>query len=221
MSEQHHGHDHDSEQEHTPHPGQAPDIELSERAKRLLAMKELLIEKGVIRRGEIEQRIAFMKSRSPADGARVVARAWVDPAFRKRLLEDAEAAIAELGYTLQHSTKLIAVENTAETHNVIVCTLCSCYPTALLGPPPDWYKSLPYRSRVVRDPRSVLKEFGFEPPREVQVRVLDSTADTRFIVVPRRPEGTEGMTEEQLAELVTRDSMIGVTEALKPQAVSV
>ncbi len=220
MSEQHRGHDHDSEQ-HAPHPGQAPDIELSERAKRLLAMKELLIEKGVIQRGEIEQRVAFMKSRSPSDGARVVARAWVDPDFKKRLLQDAEAAIVELGYTLQHSTKLIAVENTSETHNVIVCTLCSCYPTALLGPPPDWYKSLPYRSRVVRDPRSVLKEFGFDPPRDMQVRVLDSTADTRFFVVPRRPEGTDGLSEGQLAALVTRDSMIGVAEALKPQAVSV
>ncbi|MGH2541741.1 MAG: nitrile hydratase subunit alpha [Ardenticatenaceae bacterium] len=219
MSEQHHDHDH--EEEHAPHPGQAPDIELSERAKRLLAMKELLIEKGIIGRGEVEERVAFMKSRSPTDGARVVARAWVDPDFKQHLLEDVEAAIAALGYTLQHQTKLIVVENTAETHNVIVCTLCSCYPTALLGPPPDWYKSLPYRSRVVRDPRSVLNEFGFQPPQDMQVRVLDSTADTRFLVLPRRPERTDGMSEEELAKLVTRDSMIGVAEALKPQAVSV
>ena len=219
MTDQHH--DHDSEEEHAPHPGQAPDIELSERAKRLLAMKELLIEKGVVEQGEIEERVSFINSRSPLDGAKVVAHAWLYPEFKKRLLEDAEPTIAELGYVLEHQTKLIVVENTEDTHNVVVCTLCSCYPTTLLGPPPDWYKSLPYRSRAVRDPRSVMQEFGFAPPQEMNVRVLDSTADTRFLILPRRPDGTEGMGEEELAQLVTRDSMIGVTDPLTPQAVQV
>ena len=155
---------------------------------------------------------------TPAMGAQVVARAWVDPAFKQRLLADASAAIEELGIAADQMTTLVAVENTASVHNVVVCTLCSCYPRTLLGLPPAWYKSLEYRSRVVVDPRGVLQEFGLEVDPDVEVRVYDSTADMRYLVVPECPAGTEGMTEAELAELVTRDSMIGVTKAQSPVA---
>jgi nitrile hydratase len=166
----------------------------------------------VVTADAIRRRIEIWDARTPAVGAKVVARAWVDPDFKARLLADAKAAVAELGIDVQ-SQDLVAVENTDKVHNVIVCTLCSCYPSHLIGLPPAWYKSLQYRSRVVVDPRGVLKEFGLELDPAVETRVYDSTADVRFIVIPQRPSGTEHMDEETLAELVTRDSMIGVATA--------
>ena len=191
---------------------------LSWNAKRALAVCELLVERGIISGEEdVQRRVDDLERRSPADGARVVARAWVDPAFKSRLLKDAKGAVLELGYTLPHDAELAVVENTAERHNVSVCTLCSCYPTSLLGPPPDWYKSLAYRSRAVSEPRAVVREFGLGLRDDVEVRVLDSTADLRYLVLPARPDGTEEMSEEQLARLVTRDSMIGVTLAASPE----
>ena len=179
-------------------------------AVRVRALEELLVEKGVIGREEVRERIDWLVSRSPADGARLVARAWVDPEFKERLLADARAAARELGLDPGPSPVVVAVENTQAEHHMVVCTLCSCYPKALLGPPPDWYKSLPYRSRAVSDPRGVLSEFGLELEDEVELRVLDSTADIRYLVIPRRPAGSETMREEELAALVTRDSMSGV-----------
>lgn len=212
MSDHHHHHG-NGKHRHPP----APDIELSERAKRALAMHELLVEKGVIGPADVRKsRDAAV--RTPADGARLVARAWVDPAFKERLLEDAISAITELGYDFPDDTGLVVLENTPDVHHMIVCTLCSCYPGALLGPPPDWYKSLPYRSRAVIEPRDVMHEFGFDPGDDVEVRVMDSTAELRYMVLPLRPEGTEGMAEDELARLVTRDSMIGVRPALSPDA---
>ncbi len=185
-------------------------------AKRVSAIQALLIEKGVITADEVRRTIEDIDSRTPALGAKVVARAWVNPAFKARLLADAKAAIAELGIDTGSLSTLVAVENTERVHNVVVCTLCSCYPRMLLGLPPDWYKSLAYRSRVVVDPRGVLREFGLELPSEVEVRVYDSTADMRYLVIPARPAGTEQLSEEELASLVTRDSMIGVAKARTP-----
>ena len=181
-------------------------------AARAHALEELLVEKGVLRREDVREGIDWLVSRTPADGARLVARAWVDPEFKQRLLEDARAAALELGLDPGPSPVLVAVENTAHVHHMVVCTLCSCYPRALLGPPPDWYKSFPYRTRAVSDPRGVLTEFGVELDDDVELRVLDSTADIRYLVIPRRPDGSEGLTEEELAALVTRDSMIGVAQ---------
>jgi nitrile hydratase len=173
-----------------------------------IAIRELLIDKGITTAAEIAGQIDAMDARSPADGAKVVARAWTDPAFKQRLLQDASAASREMGFDIG-ALRLIAVENTADTHNVVVCTLCSCYPRNLLGLPPDWYKTRAYRSRVVREPRKVLAEFGLDLPDSTRVRVHDSTADMRYIVLPARPIGAEDMTEDELATLVTRDSMIG------------
>jgi nitrile hydratase len=185
-------------------------------AARVRALEELLVEKGVIARDEIRERIDWLVSRSPADGARLVARAWVDPEFKESLLTDARKAALELGLDPGPSPVVVAVENTQAAHHLVVCTLCSCYPRALLGPPPDWYKSLPYRSRAVADPHGVLREFGVELDDDVELRVLDSTADIRYLVIPRRPAGSETMSEEELAALVTRDSMIGVAEPAAP-----
>ena len=216
--EHHHGdrdgheHDHDGHE----HEGVLEDVELSERARRVLAMEELLTEKGVIDRDDVRRLIDVTEARSPVDGARVVARAWVDTAYRRRLLEEPEEALAELGYPLVGSAKLAVLENSETLHHLVVCTLCSCYPTSLLGLPPDWYKSFAYRSRAVVDPRGVMGEFGLAVGDDVEVRVVDSTADLRYLVLPQRPEGTEGMTEEDLIALVTRDSMIGVGVALTP-----
>ncbi len=173
-----------------------------------IAVRELLIEKGVMTPAEIAAQIDAMDARNPANGAAVVARAWVDLDFRARLLADAAAASREMGFDIG-PLNLIAVENTDRVHNLIVCTLCSCYPRNLLGLPPDWYKTREYRSRAVREPRRVLREFGVELSDDIQVRVHDSTADMRYIVLPARPAGTADLTEAQLAELVTRDSMIG------------
>lgn len=209
MSE--HGHDH----EHDPITnGDEPAA-----AARVHALEALLVEKGVISREEVRQRIDWLVSRSPADGARLVARAWVDPEFKKRLLTDAHAAAVELGFDPGPSPVVVALENTETVHHMVVCTLCSCYPKALLGPPPDWYKSLPYRSRAVSDPRGVLAEFGVQLEDGVEVHVVDSTADIRYLVIPRQPAGTEALQEDELAALVTRDSMIGVAQPVTPATV--
>jgi nitrile hydratase alpha subunit len=183
---------------------------------RARALEELLVEKGVIRREDVRHGIDWLVSRTPADGARLIARAWIDPEFKVRLLADARAAALELGLDPGPSPVLVAVENTQTVHHMVVCTLCSCYPRGLLGPPPDWYKSLPYRSRAVFQPRGVLTEFGVELDDDIEVRVLDSTADIRYVVIPRRPAGSSELSEEQLAALVTRDSMIGVAQPAAP-----
>ena len=201
----------------TEHAGVQPDAGLSRPARRALAIHQLLVEKGVISAGEVSERVDAYRSRSPADGAKVVARAWTDPGFKARLLADARAAVYELGYTLTHDAELAVVENTEDVHHLVVCTLCSCYPTSLLGPPPDWYKSFAYRQRAVIEPRSVMREFGAELDDGTRVRVVDSAADLRYLVLPRRPAGTERMSEDELAALVTRDSMIGVSEPLEPR----
>ena len=203
------GSDHDHPGDHH-HPGTEEDITLSQPARRLLAMEELLVEKGVIGADDVRRVMDVIAARSPVDGARVVARAWMDPAFKLRLLEDPRAALAEVGYPPVSGSKLAVVENTERVHHLVVCSLCSCYPTSLLGPPPDWYKSFAYRSRAVVDPRGVMREFGLEFGEGVEVRVVDSAADLRYMVLPLRPEGTEGMAEEDLVALVTRDSLVGV-----------
>ncbi len=174
------------------------------------AITELLIEKGLITAQEIRRQIEVLDSRTPALGGKVVARAWVDAAFRARLLANGRAACEELGITFYDETLLIVLENTDAVHNLIVCTLCSCYPRPVLGLPPDWYKASPYRARAVSEPRKVLAEFGTIIPDDVEIRVSDSTAAVRFLVLPKRPAGTEHYTEDQLASLVTRDAMIGV-----------
>ena len=186
-------------------------------ALRVKAIESLLIDKGLVERAALDQIVdAFETKIGPRNGARVVARAWSDPAFRKRLLTDAGAAIAELGFSKHQDEDLVVLENTPEVHNVVVCTLCSCYPWPLLGLPPVWYKSAPYRSRTIIDPRGVLKEFGVELSDSVEVRVWDSTAEIRYLVLPERPRGTEHLSEDQLAALVSRDSMIGT--AMLPAA---
>ena len=193
------------------------DEPMSDMALRSVAIEALLAEKGLLTADEVQRQVNLMDGRTPADGARVVARAWVDPEFKARLLQDSRAALGELGIEIPAETPhLTVVENTGDVHYIVVCTLCSCYPRMLLGRPPDWYKSLAYRARAVRDPRGVMAEFGAQPPADAEVRVLDSTADLRYLVLPRRPAGAEGMSEEELAALVSRDSMIGVTDALAP-----
>ncbi|MDH5556512.1 MAG: nitrile hydratase subunit alpha [Alphaproteobacteria bacterium] len=204
-----HGHSHPHGQ---PHPFQ-PDIEdsaLTHHQLLELAVGELLTEKGIFTADEFRRVLEDIDSRNPADGAKVVARAWVDPDFKARLLKDTNAAAAELGVDAG-TIPIVTMENGPDIHNVIVCTLCSCYPRLLLGLPPDWYKSRAYRSRVVKEPRKVLAEFGTDIADDVEVRVHDSTAELRYMVLPMRPNGTEGMSEEDLAKLVTRDCMVGVT----------
>jgi nitrile hydratase len=174
------------------------------------AVRELLIERKLIRADEIRRQIEVIDSRTPALGAKVVARAWVDPSFKIRLLENGRTACEELGISFYDDTELIVLENTPDVHNLIVCTLCSCYPRPVLGLPPDWYKLKPYRARAVSEPRAVLAEFGTEIPDDVEVRVSDSTAIVRYLVLPMRPDGTDDYDEQQLADLVTRDAMIGV-----------
>ncbi len=197
----------------SPHPGTQHHVELGERAKRVVAMYRLLVDKNVIDGADVREMTELVRTRTPADGAKVVAKAWLDAEFKARLLNDPRSAISELGYRLSHDADLAVVENTARRHHLVVCTLCSCYPTSLLGPPPDWYKSFAYRQRAVVEPRAVMREFGLELGEEVRVRVVDSTADLRYLVLPGRPDGTEGMTHDELAKLVTRDSMIGVGQA--------
>ena len=174
-----------------------------------VTLRELLVEKGIITDEQVDAEVAEMRARTPERGAKVVARAWVDPAYKKRLLENGTKACEELGLEIP-ALKLVVVENTPEVHNAIVCTLCSCYPRVLLGIPPDWYKSRSYRSRMVHEPRAVLAEFGLRIAEQVAIRVHDSTADMRYLVLPMRPPGTDGWSEERLAKLVNRDSMIGV-----------
>ena len=203
------------------HPGMAHDEELGYYARRVRAMEAVLVEKGVVSGDEVERLVNEGEARSPADGARIVARAWVDADFKNRLLADAKAAVAELGYSESANLPdVVVAENDEGVHHLVVCTLCSCYPTWLLGRPPDWYKSLTYRARAVRDPRGVMREFGLELEDGVEVRVLDSTADVRYLVLPQRPAGTEGWSEEELARLVTRDSMVGVSRPLAPEPVA-
>ena len=178
------------------------------------ALESLLGEKGLITSARIDEIVKnYEEDIGPMRGAQVVARAWSDPAYKKRLLADGRAAIAEFGFTDPHGAELMVTENTDDVHNMVVCTLCSCYPWSVLGLPPTWYKSFAYRSRAVSEPRSVLKEFGLEIPESTEVRVWDSNSDIRYMVLPKRPADTEGMSEEELAEIVTRDSMIGVGEA--------
>jgi len=200
------GHDHDHDHEPITNGGEPL------AAARVRALAGVLVEKGVLTREDLRRRMDWLVSRSPSDGARLVARAWVDPEFKQRLLADAREAALELDLDPGPSPVVVALENTEDVHHMVVCTLCSCYPKALLGPPPDWYKSLPYRSRAVSDPRGVLREFGVELGDDVDVRVVDSTADIRYLVIPRRPAGSEAMPEADLASLVTRDSMIGVAQ---------
>ena len=188
-------------------------------AARARLLEELLVEKGVISREDVRRGIDWLVSRTPADGARLVARAWVDPEFKARLLDDARVAALELGLDPGPSPVVVGLENTETVHNMVVCTLCSCYPRPVLGLPPDWYKSRAYRSRAVRAPRALLAEFGTIIPEETEIRVHDSTASMRYLVLPMRPAGTETWSEEQLAAIVTRDSMIGVA-VLKPPTAS-
>ena len=214
MAHEHHDHDH----KHVPHSPPRPDLDDSITYWRAMeiAVRELLIQKGHITAEEVRKQVEDMDNRSPALGARVVARAWTDAAFKQRLLTEGNDAVESLGID-RGLYKLVVVENTDAVHNVVVCTLCSCYPRWLLGLPPDWYKSRSYRSRTVSEPREVLKEFGTTIPDDVVIRVHDSTADMRYLVLPEQPSGTQGWTEEQLAQLVTRDSMIGVAQASIPK----
>jgi nitrile hydratase alpha subunit len=210
-----HDHDHDHQHGSSPHyqdpknadtppPGYYEIMET--------AVRELLVEKQLIGPGEIRRQIEVLDSRTPALGAKVVARAWVDPKFKVRLLTNGRTACEEFGISFYDDTQLIVLENTDKVHNLIVCTLCSCYPRPVLGLPPDWYKARPYRARAVKEPRAVLAQFGTEIPNEVEIRVSDSTAMVRYLVLPQRPAGTDDFTEEQLAVLVTRDAMIGVVK---------
>ena len=211
MSDHDHPHDHD-------HDGGS---EIGEMPLRVRALETILTEKGYVDPAALDRIVeAFETKIGPRNGARVVARAWSDPAFKARLLADATAAVNALGHVSPVGSLLIAVENTPRVHNMVVCTLCSCYPWEVLGLPPVWYKSAPYRSRAVRDPRGVLADFGVTLPPETEIRVWDSTAETRFLVLPMQPPGSEGWSEERLAELVTRDSMIGTGLARLPAAVA-
>ena len=209
-----HDHDHDDhDHEHG--------SELSEMQVRVRALESVLTEKGYVEPAALDAIIEAYETRiGPHNGARVVAKAWSDPAFRQALLADATAAVSALGHVSRVGDHLVAVENTPGRHNMVVCTLCSCYPWEVLGLPPTWYKSAPYRSRAVKDPRGVLADFGVTVPKETEIRVWDSTAETRFLVLPMRPAGTEGWSEDKLAELVTRDSMIGTGLPKAPGAAS-
>ena len=199
-----------SDAHHHPHHEAGTEQTISPYAHRIRAIEALLVDKGVLAKEDVRRQIEYMEARTPANGARMVARAWVDPEYKALLLSDTKAAAQELGIDASGPVEFVVVENKPEVHNLIVCTLCSCYPRAILGRPPDWYKSFEYRSRAVREPRAVMCEFGFEPPDGVEVVVHDSTADVRYMVLPMRPPGTEGLDEENLAALVTRDALIGV-----------
>jgi nitrile hydratase subunit alpha len=205
------------DQQHEPEHQAIP----SDPALRVKALESLLVEKGLVDRAALDALVdAYEHKIGPRNGARVVARAWTDPAYKQRLLNNADAAIAELGYGGMQGEHMVVVENTPKIHNLIVCTLCSCYPWPVLGLPPVWYKSAPYRSRAVIDPRGVLREFGLHLPDDVEVRVWDSTAELRYLVLPERPAGTENLNEEALTELVTRDVMVGVTKVSVPKTES-
>ncbi len=208
IAEPHAGHAHGHQDHDHDHDHQAVPSDLTLRVK---ALESLLVDKGLVDRAALDAVVDTYETKiGPRNGARVVARAWIDPAYKKRLLTDATTAIAELGYTGGQGEDMVVLENAPKVHNLVVCTLCSCYPWPILGLPPVWYKSAPYRSRAVIDPRGVLREFGVDLAEDVEVRVWDSTAEVRYLVLPERPAGSEHMTEEQLAGLVTRDSMVGV-----------
>ncbi|MET4696999.1 nitrile hydratase [Constrictibacter sp. MBR-5] len=210
MPHDHHDHQHDDHGEGS---------ELSDVALRVKALESLLVEKGLVDPASLDYLVDLYETKiGPRNGARVVARAWTDPSYKAWLLKDATAAIASLGFVGRQGEDMVVLENTAEVHNLVVCTLCSCYPWPVLGLPPVWYKAAPYRARAVIDPRGVLREFGVELPHTTTVKVWDSTAELRYLVLPMRPEGSEGMDEETLAGLVTRDSMIGVGLASRPGA---
>ncbi|MBZ5579141.1 MAG: nitrile hydratase subunit alpha [Acidobacteriia bacterium] len=205
MHAQDHEHDHDHQ------------VVPSDPALRTKALESLLVEKGLVDPAALDALVdAYENKIGPRNGARVVARAWIDPAYKKRLLSDGGAAIAEFGYAGGQGEHMVVVENTPKVHNLVVCTLCSCYPWPVLGLPPVWYKSAPYRSRAVIDPRGVLHEFGLDLPEDVEVQVWDSTAEIRYLVLPERPAGTEKMTEDEVAALVTRDAMVGVAKVAAP-----
>ncbi len=220
--EHHHNHSHDHDHDHA-HGGKQPrhppreddDVELTPGEAKFLALKSLLIEKGLLTADEIRQRHEVNDRGTPHQGARMVAKAWVDPAFKARMLRDGKAAARELGIEVTEA-ELMVIENTPAHHNLIVCTLCSCYPRSLLGEPPAWYVSKAYRSRAVREPRKVLREFGLAIPESVDVQVHDSNADLRYIVLPMRPAGSEGLSEAELAELISRDCLVGAALPGKP-----
>ena len=203
-------HEHGPEEQHEA----GPKHELSHWAKRAYAMRDILIEKGVVTEEDIRQQAEFTESKTPANGARLVALAWTDTDFKARLMADPKKVCAEMGIDASTLNEFVILENTDRVRHMVVCTLCSCYPRPILGRPPDWYKSFNYRKRAVNDPRGVMREFGMEVPGDVEVRVHDSTADMRYLVIPERPAGTEGLGVEELEKLVTRDSMIGVMDAL-------
>lgn len=214
MAEHDHPHNAPANPYHESHRSDQENLALEERVRNI---ESLLVEKGIVTRSALDKLVdIYENDLGPMNGARVVARAWVDPAFKSRLLENATATIAELGYGGLQGEHMVVVENTPAVHNVVVCTLCSCYPWPVLGLPPVWYKSFEYRSRVVIDPRSVLREFGTDVDEGVEVRVWDSSSEVRYLVLPERPAGTEDMDEEELAELVTRDAMIGVARVQAP-----
>ena len=198
-----------------PHNAPLPDVQL-----RVRALESLLLEKGLVDPAALDELVDTYETRvGPRNGAQVVARAWTDPDFKRRLLEDATGTLADMGFIGRQGEDMLVLENTPTVHNLVVCTLCSCYPWPLLGLPPVWYKSAPYRSRAVIDPRGVLREFGVELAEEVEVRVWDSTAELRYLVLPMRPDGTEGMSQDELAALVTRDAMIGTAVVKAPDLV--
>lgn len=218
MSDHDHGHDHPHNAPPNPYYESARSEERNkELTERVAKLEALLTEKGLVDKGALDRLVdIYENDLGPMNGAKVVARAWTDPAFKQRLLENATAAIAELGFGGLQGEHMVVVENTPDVHNVVVCTLCSCYPWPVLGLPPTWYKDAAYRSRIVIDPRGVLADFGTEIDDEVEMRVWDSSAEIRYLVLPERPAGTEGMSEDQLAELVERDAMIGVTKVRAP-----
>ena len=203
-------HEHGPDEEHEA----GPRHELSHWAKRAYAMRDILIEKGVVTEEDIRQQAEFTESKTPANGATLVARAWTDPEFKTRLMADPKKVCAEMGIDASTLNEFVVLENTDRVRHMVVCTLCSCYPRPILGRPPDWYKSFNYRKRAVNDPRGIMREFGLEVQDDVEVRVHDSTADMRYLVIPARPAGTEDLGVEELEKLVTRDSMIGVMDAL-------
>jgi nitrile hydratase len=212
VSEHDHDHEHDQDHGEGEHGSELSDVEL-----RVRALESLLVDKGLVDPAALDVLIDTYETKvGPRNGARVVARAWVDPAFRRRLLADGKQVIAEMGFEGRQTDSLVVVENTPAVHNLVVCTLCSCYPWVVLGLPPVWYKSAPYRSRAVIDPRGMLRELGTDLPDDVEVRVWDSTAEVRYLVLPERPPGTDGWSEDELMGLVTRDSMIGVARAIDP-----
>jgi nitrile hydratase len=216
MNDIHHHHHGHHDHHHDPEGSELSEIEL-----RVRALESILVEKGYVDPAAIDALVETYETKvGPRNGAKVVAKAWANPDFRERLRADATAAIASLGFTGRQGEHMVAVENTPQEHNMVVCTLCSCYPWPVLGLPPVWYKSAPYRSRAVIDPRGVLAEFGVTLPPATRIRVWDSTAEVRYLVIPMRPEGAEGLSEDALADLVTRDSMIGTGVALRPDQVA-